>query len=154
MIVPKLTTMAACRAVGLSRDRFNEYVHAGQYDCAPATVAGRARLFTPDDLLGLKLFKQNLDDGMPPKIAGEIACDVMAYAKQYPDEPVIGILTAYIGIIRAVKPSEVPPMDLWTSVAWSGSTIRKVDYFNVAHLRALIEHAIEEERSIIGEADA
>lgn len=154
----KLTTVAACRVVGIHRDRFNEHVAAGNFDCAPATIAGRARLFDLAAMLALSLFKRNLDDGLDPKRAGIVACAVAASAASYPNEAAVGYLETFIGIAVALPASQLPDPAKWASgsgegLTNSGTTIRKVAIFNVAQLRAIIEHGTDEEFSIAGERD-
>ena len=154
----KLTTVAACRVVGIHRDRFNEHVAAGNFDCAPATIAGRARLFDPDAMLALSLFKRNLDDGFDPKRAGVVACAVAQMATQYRDERAIGYLETFVGMAVAMPASLIPDPRKWAfgseaGLDNSGLTIRKISIFNVAQLRAIIEHGTDEEFSIAGERD-
>lgn len=152
-IQPKLTTVAACRVAGFHRDRFNELVHDGAFPCAPQTVPGRARLFDPDDMIALVLFKRLMDDGMTPQAAGVTACEVASGARDNRSEPVIAFVQVYTGTPYAIPAGEVPPMANWQNAHFNGSTIRKVTMFNVEHLRNLIAHGTEEERSIIGPID-
>ncbi|MCB2077666.1 MAG: hypothetical protein KDE55_08210 [Novosphingobium sp.] len=149
----KLTTVAACRVAGLDRQRFNEYVAAGEFPCAPDTIPGRARLFDHFSLLSLMLFKSLMDDGLSPRRAGHIACSVSSMARNNPAEDTIAYIETAIGICRACIPSEVPPQESWNSVAWSGSTITKVTAFNVEFFRTLIDERVEEERTIVGPED-
>lgn len=150
---PKLTTKAACRVAGLHRDRFNEYVAVGAFGCAPPTVPGRARLFTPDDMLALVLFKQLMDDHVSPERAGATACYVAKEAREHPAEPAIAFLETFVGTKRALPASQVPPPSEWPSILDGGSPIRKVSIFNIDDLRARVDQGIEEERSIIGPDD-
>jgi hypothetical protein len=157
-VPPRLTTVAACRVAGLHRDRFNEHVAAGNFDCAPKTVAGRGRLFDKDAVLALSLFKRNLDDGMNAERAGAIACAVAQAAAQYPDERAVGYLETFIGLAVALPASQLADPNTWSAaggegVVNSGTTIRKVTVFNVAHLRALIDHGFDEEAATFGEPD-
>lgn len=149
MAVPKLTTIAACRVAGLNRDRFNEHVAAGNYTCAPKTVPGRARLFDPNDMLTLTLFKRLMDDGVAPEKAGSIACVVGHGAKIEPEEEEIVFIETFAGMSTAYGAKHVPT----NANESSGLTIYKKTFFNVAHLRKLIAHYTDEERSIIGPDD-
>ena len=149
MAVPKLTTIAACRVANLNRDRFNEHVAAGNYKCAPATVAGRTRLFEPKDLLTLSLFRRLMDDGFSAERAGSIACMVGEAAASEPKEDEIVLIETFAGMTTAYGGKHLPP----TANESSGLTIYKKTFFNVAHLRYGINHLIEEERSIIGPDD-
>lgn len=152
-IVPKLTTKAACRVARLHPDRLNEYIAADVYKCAPATVPGRARLFDPDDMLGLWLFRDLMDDGYSPSAAAEIACAVALAAKVQPEERAISYVQTYFTGGTAVASSAVPESSEWDNVLFSGTDIRKVLTFRIGKTREMIAHYTEEERNIIGEAD-
>lgn len=153
MPTPRLTTKAACRVANIDRNRFNEHVHAGNYKCAPSTVAGRARLFDVHDLIGLKLFVQLMADGKVPETAGDIACQVADAAKRNPDAKIIAYARTYASSPIAMPVTELPPPAEWDGHLLSGCTIRTVDCFNVGQLRRIVEHGIEDERSIIGADD-
>lgn len=146
---PRLTTKAACRVVGIDRDRFNEHVARGDFGCAPETIPGRARLFDADALLTLKIFKDLLDDGLPSKLAGRIACSVGQAAKDFPNEDEIIYYDLMVGTSRAGPASQ----SLAITDLLSGSTIKKRIGFNIRQLRQFVESGILEEQSIIGEDD-
>lgn len=149
--VPKLTTVVACRVARMHRDRFNEYVAAGQYNCAPATIPGRARLFDPDDMIALWLFRELMDDGLNPATAGAIACAVGKAARQNPEAGQIAYIQKYMwpdGGIAMVYPV--------VNHGWQpndGEEIRKMTVFNIETVRRKIAFRTEEERSIIGPDD-
>lgn len=145
MQTPKLSTSYACRVVGLNRDRFNEYVAAGHYPCAPSTIPGRARLFDPDDMLTLFLFKRLIDDGFTVEKAGKIACAIGGLAKVYPDERAIAYVETYIGSAEVRLPREVPPAEDWDTAFISGCDIRKVTTFRIGKERDLVAHYTAEE---------
>ena len=150
---PKLTTLAACRVAGLHRDRFNEHVAAGHFPCAPDTIPGRARLFSPDDMIALHLFRELLDDGFNAQRAGRIACEVALAAQLNPEETAISYVENYFSGGSAHPASSVPAAEDWDKVIFSGVDIRKVTTFRIGKLRKLIAHYTDEERSIIGEDD-
>lgn len=152
-IKPRLTTKAACRVVGLDRDRFNEHVAAGNFQCAPATIPGRARLFDPDDMIGLWLFKEFLDEGTDAKTAGVLACEIAQCAKFNPDEPAISLVYSYFSTAHAFPAPTVPEPAKWDEVLFSGTDIRKVLTYRIGKLRQMIAHYTEEQRNIIGEDD-
>lgn len=154
MAVPKLTTSVACRVAGINRDRFNEYVAAGQYHCAPKTIPGRARLFDPDDMLTLFLFKRLIDDGFTVERAGDLACAIGSVAKQHPEERAICYVESYFRGGTAALPRDVPPPEKWDEVVFSGTDIRKVTTFRIGKERDLVAHYTEEERAIIGDPEA
>lgn len=156
MTVPKLTTKAACRVAKIDRDRLNEHIAAGAYNCAPDTTPGRARLFDPADMIGLWLFRELMDDGFDARTAGKIACSVMFAARETPTAPAIAYVQDYFGKRGHAIPADmVPPASDWETNLFcpGGTDARKVTTFNVAKLRKMIEHYTEEERAIIGEDD-
>jgi len=148
-----LTTAVACRVAGINRDRFNEYVAAGHYRCAPQTVPGRARLFDPDAMLTLFLFKRLMDDGFTVERAGGIACAIGEVAKQNPDARAISYVESYFPGGHAFLPSIVPPPEEWDNVLFSGTDIRKVTTYRIGKERDLVAHYTEEQRAIIGDPD-
>lgn len=152
-ITPKLTTVAACRVVGIDRDRFNEHVAAGRFSCAPRTIPGRARLFDPDDMIALWLFKELMDDGLDAAHAGRIACEVAEAARQAPEARAISYVQPYLGSGTAMPADSVRPPSDWDTYMLSGSDIRKVTTFRIGKMREMIAHYTEEERSIIGPDD-
>lgn len=150
---PRLTTKAACRVVGIDPSRFNEHVAAGNYPCAPATVPGRARLFDPDDMIGLYLFKEFLSEGTDAKQAGALACEIAHCARFNPEEPTIALVYSYFPRPTAHPGSKVPDPSTWDDVLFSGLDIRKVLTYRIGKLRKMIAHYTEEERNTIGEND-
>lgn len=157
--VPKLTTAAACRVARIDRDRFNEHVAAGRFECAPSTIPGRTRLFDPDDMIALWLFRELMDDGFDAFNAGRIACKVSEAARLNPAAPAIAYVNDYFGPLSgaAWPANEVPSPDTWDEPASficpGGTDIRKVTIFNISKLRNIIAHFTDEERSIVGEKD-
>ena len=153
-ITPKLTTVAACHVARIDRDRFNEAVARGDYTCAPPTVPGRARLFDPDDMIGLWYFRQFQDEGYNPKRAGQLACQIMNAAKAMPDERTITVVHDYFyGEGHYCASRDVPSPDQWDDVLFSGTDIRETRTYRIGKTRDLIAHYTEEERSIIGASD-
>ncbi|RTL96162.1 hypothetical protein EJV44_11325 [Ancylobacter aquaticus] len=158
-IVPKLTTVAACRVARLDRDRFNEHVAAGRFGCAPSTVPGRARLFDPDDMIALCLFSDLLEDGIAVNQAGHIACEVARAAREHPEAQAISyvrsttVQSGFSADSAAIPAGSVPEPSTWNKTLFHGGLIEKVTTFNVWQMRQRIAHRTEEERSIIGEVD-
>ncbi len=150
----KLTTALACRVARLDRDRFNEAVAAGLFTCAPATVAGRARLFGPTDMIALYLYRELLEDGYTRERAGRMACSVGEAAKQYPDATAISFVETYLqNHGQAFPSSDVPAPDQWDTTLFSGTDIRKVTTFRIGKMRNLIAHYTAEETSTFGNED-
>ncbi len=154
-MIPKLTTAAACRVARIDRDRFNEHVAAGRFRCAPSTVPGRARLFDPDDMIALWLFRDLMDDGYEAAKAGFIACEVANAARRHPDAGAITFVEDYFEPRggNAVPADQVPTSSEWDHAFFGGTNIRKTTTFNITHLRRLIAHYTDEERSVVGERD-
>lgn len=149
----KLSTKAACRVARMDRDRLNEAIKDGLYPCAPETIPGRARYFDPDDMIGLWLYRELNEDGCSKVRAGQVACAVMAAAKENPEADAISYVELYVGSRRAVPADQVPGASDWSSVSFSGSDIRTVTTFNIAKIRKLIVEGTAEELSFVGEED-
>ncbi len=153
-IVPKLTATAACRVARIDRDRFNEHVAAGRFPCAPETTPGRARLFDPDDMIALWLFREHMDDGFDAAHAGRIACSVAEAARLNPDARSIAYVQDYFGSRgHAFVADNVPDHSQWDTVLFNDTDIRKVTTYRIGKLREIIAHYTDEERSIIGPND-
>lgn len=150
---PKLTTKAACRVARIDRDRFNEHSAAGRFPCAPATKQGRARLFDPDDMIALWLFREQMDDGFDAATAGSIACAVASAAREYPKSNSISYVQTYFSGGEAMPAESVPDLTGDSMPFVGDADIRKVTTFRISKLRDMLAHFTEEERSIIGEDD-
>lgn len=145
MATKKVSTSIACRIVGLNRDRLNEYIAAGHFGCAPATVPGRSRLFDPDDLLTLMLFKRLMDDNYTVEGAGSIACAIGEVARFNPEARAVSYLQTYFSGGHAMLEKDVPPVADWDHVVVGGADIRKVTTFRIGKERDIIAHYTEEE---------
>jgi hypothetical protein len=154
-VSPKLRTAAACKVARLDRDRFNEAVAGGYLNCVPGTVAGRARVFTPDDMLVLWYFRELVEDGLTREYAGRIACEVADAAKRNPDAVAISYVEDYFGPRsgRAFPADMVPDSSQWDTTKFSGTDIRKVTTFRVGKTREMISHYTAEELSVFGSED-
>jgi hypothetical protein len=154
-----LTTAAACRVARIDKQRFNEHVAAGRFPCAPQTVPGRARLFDPDDMLALWLFRDLMDDGTDAAHAGRIACAVSAAARLYPEAPAISYVQDFFAGIAgntdgiAVPADQVPDPADWDAVLFNSTDIRKVTTFRIGKLRKIIAHYTQAEMSFVGGDD-
>lgn len=158
--IPKLTAIAACRVARIDRDRFNEHVAAGRFPCAPGTSAGRARLFSPDDMLALVLFSDLLKDDLPASLAGHIACEVAEAARASPEARAISYLrtnavkSGFTVNRRAIPSDQVPDPETWNKSLFNDcEIIERETIFNVWQSRQRIAQRTEEERSIIGERE-
>lgn len=154
MSKPRLTTKAACRVARIEPQKLNESISRGDYPCAPATVAGRARSFDPDDMIGLWYFREFLDDGYSAKRAGALACTIMEAAKAYPEARTLTLVLDYFyGRANVFPTDQVPTADTWDEVTFSGSDIRETRTYRIGKTRDMIAHYTEEERNVIGEDD-
>jgi hypothetical protein len=144
-IVPKLTTTLACRVARIDRDRFNEAVASGHFNCAPETTPGRARIFHPEDMIALWLYRELLDDGYRKDFAGQMACAVSSAARRNPNAPTITFLQGYFGpgVGEAVTADRVPNAETWSQANFDGTDIRKTTTFNIQKLRELISFRTE-----------
>jgi len=144
-----LTTVAATRVAGLDRQRLNEYISMGDYPCAPATTPGKARLFDPDDVLGLIVFKRLMEEGYSPSAAGKIACKVAEGSRQYPDASRVYVRRGVLGSIRVYSDDVQDPMALHAD----GLTTEKVTMFNLEHYRQFVAEGTQEQMAIVGPQD-
>ena len=151
---PKLTTALACKVVGLDRDRFNEAVAAGYFECAPRTVAGRARIFYPEDMIALYLYRELMEDGYAREKAGRIACAVSNCAKENRNAKAISYVEDYFkGSGHAVPADKVPDPTDWDTILHNGTDIRKVTTFRISKMKELIARYTAQEISIFGPDD-
>ena len=148
-MAPNLTTAAACRVAGIRHDRFNEFVAIGIYKCAPSTIPGRARMFTPDDILGILIFKDLMVGGMTASAAGEIAFAVAEAAKANPNARAISHVCTW-QTATGLPPSgtahpsdELPAPAEWNLAKDRKETITRAMTFNISLLRNLITERIE-----------
>jgi hypothetical protein len=149
----------AMRIARVDRITFNQAVSDGHYRCAPRVQAGSTRVFSEDDLIALFWFGRLLDIGLPPRIAGHLACKVhvelrinSADQPKGLQEPRISIPFGTNGMhdaMRGYDPDHVAHgtwyggMDpLWGSIEC-----------NVAQIRSLVRQKLEDEMSILGKDD-
>lgn len=150
----RLTTKAACRVARLDPQRLNEAIHKQEYNCAPPTVAGRARVFGPDDMIGLWYFREFMEAGMSAKRAGERACILMEAAKAHPEARTLSLVLDYFyGPGTAWPAEQVPSPGDWDNTLFSGCDIREVVTYRIGKTRDMIAHYTEEERGVVGEDD-
>ena len=155
---PLLTTKIACKVVGYDPDRLNEQVSLGNFACAPKTSPGRTRLFDPHAMLALKLFVDQMDNGVSASVAGVIACEVATEARVNPECPAISYVLDYFTHPSgyACTYDQVPAPETWFGAGdddIARHDVRQVITFNVAKARSIIAHYTEYERSIIGSED-
>lgn len=66
----------AFQIANVSPQKFNDAVADNFYVGAPPTVRGAARIFDVDDIVGVFVFARLLDEGLPPRHAGDIASNL------------------------------------------------------------------------------
>jgi hypothetical protein len=153
-LLPKVTTSLACRIVGLDRARFNEAVSGGYLLCAPETIAGRSRLFLPEDLLALWYFGELVKDGYTRERAGRVACAIADAARRYPEAAAISYVEDYFSAPGKAFPAEmVLDQSKWDVELFNHTDIRKVTTFRVSKARALIAHETARVISTVGDND-
>lgn len=135
----------AMKAIGLDQYRFNEAVHAGDYPCAPATVAGKVRTFGEDDLVGLYYFKHLQDKGLPRARAGELACSLLQFVQD--DGKGKDRVAHVVGNVAArfmTDRDAIATMTRRRAVPSVGNVVA-VQFFEVGVVRKLVNAAVDEE---------
>jgi hypothetical protein len=154
----RLRQRAACRVAGFEQgetnpDRFNEYVAAGFYECAPPTTPGRARLFTEEDTVALYFFSWLLNDcDWSPRRAGREACLIRQGLTDFPNSKNLSVLVPHLGSSQIVPDGAPHAADPHGHLI-GGCSIKATRTYNVGHARALIAHGFDEEFSLAGEED-
>lgn len=156
----KAATKLACTIAMTNPDRFNEAIHAGFYQCAPQTTPGRARSFDVNDIIALRLYQRFLDGGMSAKMAGQKACSVREFLRQYPEADQVYIVkTAFDdgdgekgqyreGYLLPDFDTKKQHADFWGNQA---PDIVSVEVHNFHYLRGRIVHEIEQAALTVGE---
>jgi hypothetical protein len=146
----KFRVKNACRIADIDRDRFNEAVAAGNYNCAPPVQRGSTRVFDEDDLIALFAYGRMLEDGYPPKLAGRLACLVRGcLGDANAEEDIIVLFRTSTGMLRAWAGShQKTPRG-----KFAGSPVIWRLSFDVANIRKFVRREAEEELSIVGPDD-
>jgi hypothetical protein len=76
---------AACALAGIDNKRFNEAVAKNFYQCAPEARRGSARKFTEDDVVSLFVYSRLLEQQIPQRLAGKVACQVKSKITENPN---------------------------------------------------------------------
>jgi len=137
----------ACEIAGIDPNRFNEAVFAGNYRCAPETAPGKARIFDMKDLLALCVYGQKLEQEVPARRAGGIACGVREVLTENPDCRAVLHIRADLGSDRffAVEQFDRAAEKL------DGLTILEIHEYRLDPLRARIKAHLEDAAGIVGE---
>ena len=75
----------ACQVAGIEKQRFNEAVAAGRYKCAPDVRKGGTRTFDHNDIVTLFVYARLIEQEIPARVAGEIACSLRSKLGEFPD---------------------------------------------------------------------
>jgi hypothetical protein len=130
----------------IDRQRLNEFVANGDYTCAPETTPGRSRLFEEMDLIALFIFAREMERGIKPSIAGQLASKVREALAQ---QPKAGIVT--IGNPLNTAQLITVQKSIWR-IAGEGPLLSLTSY-NVDCVRTAIRQGVKEERQIVGPED-
>lgn len=143
-------TAAACRIIGIDRQKLTDAIANGDYPCAPATVSGVARVFDVPALIALHTFFRLTNDGFPARIAGKFACMVQDGLQADPDQTHIAIDQPVMGsphISLKELATSPPPSHV------GGLPLRYRMVFDLRSARKMILHGLMEEAGIVGEDD-
>lgn len=139
-------TAAACRIAQLDRQKFNDLMASGEYECAPKTKPGVARVFEIPDLIALVLFTQLTEKGRTIRQASEIACRIRTTVESFPDTSHVAIAYTINGPSFSCRIEDANP-----TAGFSGSKpVLWTELWNVANLRETVLRGLEEEARIVG----
>lgn len=82
----------ACALAGVDNKRFNEAVAKDHYPCAPAARRGSARKFTEDDVVALFVYARLVEQKIPQRQAGQVACQVRSKIQDDPEADEVRVL--------------------------------------------------------------
>lgn len=148
----------AARIAGLGGSVLADSITHGHLACVPPTRSGSARLFEEHHLIGLCIYSLLLEDGLMPRQAGQVACEVQELARTFPTEThvlwVCGSLTSRI-FAREGADFERLMTDLTNPhfPLFVGESIKRFTVFPLDTYRVRIARAIEDELSIVGQDD-
>lgn len=140
---------AACRIAGIEHQRFNEAVASGHYPCAPKVDRGSTRVFDLEDLVALYFYGSLLEQGWPPRLAGQYACRIHDCLISYPQTTGVMVIRLANGSFQTLAESELngtPKGDV-------GGGVMQRFSFDIETARKYIDREIDEEISIVGEDD-
>ncbi|MEL6172727.1 MAG: hypothetical protein AAFR02_12070, partial [Pseudomonadota bacterium] len=72
--------------------RFNEAVAKDFYPCAPSAKRGSARKFNENDVVALFIYARLLEQEIPQRLAGQVACQVRSKIEEDPEAQEIRVL--------------------------------------------------------------
>ena len=142
-------TAAACRIAEIDRQKLTDAIASRDYDCAPETVAGRARKFFIPDLIALHTYARYTEMGWPSRVAARFACQIKQVLDQEPDAEFVRLIQPHMGSAYATTDPILDPAQTHISVI----SIRHHLIFDLRNTRALIQHKLEEEQRTVGDPD-
>ena len=143
MVVRTLTAAQAMEFAGLDRDVFNNAVGAGFYPCAPAVRRRSIRRFDLHDLLALWVYGRLIREGAKPRVAGPMACELLALIEAHPETDTAVALFSDFGFERWVRWEDFDPEALTCPGYEPGPAPALVSY-RVWRLRWPRERALHE----------
>lgn len=99
-----LSAPDVCRLANVDRNRLNEAIARGDYPCAPETVPGARRLFGEADFIALATYGALTNRGIPPRLAGGVACRVRETVEQSTDAKLVALIWETNGLPYTVTP--------------------------------------------------
>lgn len=140
-------TKLACKIAAVDPARFNEAVHAGNYPCAPQTIPGSARVFDIEDMVALHVYSRLLDQEIPPRRAGHMACGIRGVLREHPGANRVLEVILAMGSHYYFRAEDFDR----DATHMSGLNIMEVREFRLDVIRARIIHDLNAEAGIIGE---
>lgn len=154
-----VTTKLAMEIAELNPLRFNEYVAADTYKCAPRTEPGKSRRFREPDLIGLWWFSKMLREGISAARAGDIACRLVGFLREtagsdglYSEPRVTFVETTGFSFFKPTKEFAADLDKDITSYRGRGTLIKATN-FELAFVRQIIADKIEEWDNRAGDYD-
>ncbi|SIT81916.1 hypothetical protein [Pontibaca methylaminivorans] len=148
MITPhSARTKLACQIAAVDPDRFNEAVHAGNYPCAPQTARGSARVFDIEDMVALRVYSRLLNQEIPPRRAGHMACGIRDVLRQHPGANRVVEIILSMGSPYYLRAEDFD----CDATHMSGLDIMEVREFRLDLIRECIVRDLHAEAGIIGE---
>lgn len=85
-------TAEACALARIDNKRFNEAAAKKFYPCVPAATRGSARKFNEDDVVVLFIYARLIEQNIPQRQAGHVACQVRSKIDEDPKAEEVRIL--------------------------------------------------------------
>ncbi|WP_375381735.1 hypothetical protein [uncultured Sphingomonas sp.] len=149
-------TAAACRIARLDRQKFNDLMASGDYDCAPRTSPGVPRVFERPDLIGLFLFARLTERGRTARQASDVTCRVVGIlanavigGRDLPEH--VAVAYGVNGGSFAAEASDVNPLGNVYLAGGASNPILLTEVWNIANLGAEVDRGLAEEARVVGD---